>query len=82
MDGWDDADADVICRENGYKGGVVLGGPLIYFRHDPIWFTKVSCSDERSFADCPMSTDVPVTCSMNLKAAGVLCYNGTGMGFA
>ena len=81
MDGWDDTDADVICRENGYIGGVVFGGQLTYIRNDPIWFTKVSCTNETSFSDCPMSTNVPVTCSLNLKLAGVLCHNRTGMIF-
>ena len=77
-DGWDNADAAVICRENGYKGGVVLGGPEMYFRSDPVWFTNVSCTNESAFADCPMSGDVSVSCAMSLTAARVLCYNGSG----
>ena len=78
MDGWDNADAAVICQENGYKGGVILGGPEINFRHDPVWFTNVSCTNESSFSECPMSANVSISCTMSLKAAGVLCYNGSG----
>ena len=77
-DGWDDADAAVICLENGYKGGVVLGVPEMYFRPNPVWFTNVSCTNESSFVECPMSADVPVSCTLSLAAAGVLCYNGSG----
>ena len=79
LDGWDDTDASVICRGHGFKGGNIAGGPLIYTRFDPVWFTNVSCTNESTFSDCPMSTTVPVSCSLSLKAAGVVCYKESGI---
>lgn len=79
-DGWDDVDASVLCRENGYRDGVVLGVPEIYQRTSPIWFTNFKCQgNEASLAGCETNESVPITCSMSLKAAGVICYNTTGV---
>ncbi|KAL4227453.1 CD5 molecule-like [Mactra antiquata] len=73
--GWDDIDADTLCKYKGYKGGVALGVPEIYTRTQTVWFTQVDCdTNSTSFLDCPMNDNVPVDCTMSLKTAGVLCH--------
>ena len=77
--GWDDTDADVLCRSKGFKGGVVLGVPEIYTRTAPIWFTDVDCTGrENDLSECEKNDTVTIDCSMSLKAAGVLCYKTSG----
>ena len=79
-DGWDDTDATVVCRQNGYAGGVVLGVQEIYSRSQPIWFTNFTCSGkEKKLQDCVKEENVSINCSVSLKAAGVLCYKSKGL---
>ncbi|KAL3865898.1 hypothetical protein ACJMK2_043246 [Sinanodonta woodiana] len=75
--GWDNDDASVICKENGYKGGVVLSTPKSssIYKQDPVWATDFRCTrDVARLSDCKYSTDVPSECLTDSTSAGVLCY--------
>ncbi|KAK3606288.1 hypothetical protein CHS0354_037964 [Potamilus streckersoni] len=75
--GWDNDDASVICKENGYKGGVVLGTPKLssVYKQDPVWASDFRCTRALArLSDCEYSKDVSSDCLMDSTSAGVLCY--------
>ncbi|XP_053406028.1 deleted in malignant brain tumors 1 protein-like isoform X2 [Mercenaria mercenaria] len=74
---WEDADADVFCRQAGYLGGestiLVTKGST----EQPIWMSHVECKgDEKRFLECRASWDAKTIsrCS-HYDDAGVKCYN-------
>lgn len=79
VDGWDEREANVTCRQFGYRGGVVLGPQEVFTRRQPVWFSEFNCTGEESkLQDCPRTTKVSLQCVRSIKDAGVLCYNSTG----
>uniref|UniRef100_A0A8W8IB64 SRCR domain-containing protein n=1 Tax=Magallana gigas TaxID=29159 RepID=A0A8W8IB64_MAGGI len=80
VDGWDEREANVTCRQFGYRGGVVLGPQEVFTRRQPVWFSEFNCTGEESkLQDCPRTTKVSLQCVRSIKDAGVLCYNSTGV---
>ncbi|XP_013419331.1 uncharacterized protein LOC106180015 [Lingula anatina] len=80
QDGWDDADATVLCRTLGYYGGVASGLPRrTYSYWRPIFMTKVECTgNEASIFDCPWSISAdPDLCYLgdHRTPAGVVCFD-------
>jgi deleted-in-malignant-brain-tumors protein 1 len=72
-DGWDDADASVVCRMLNYSGNAI-GVTNAYFGQgiSPISVGNVRCTGgEYSMFSCPHVTD-PDDCS-HRKDAGVIC---------
>lgn len=79
VEGWDEREANVTCRQFGYRGGVVLGPQEVFTRRQPVWFSEFNCTgDESKLQDCPRITKVSLHCVRSIKDAGVLCYNSTG----
>ncbi|KAG2489834.1 hypothetical protein HYH03_011637 [Edaphochlamys debaryana] len=77
-DGWDDDDARVVCREQGYDGGYAEWGGAFGPGYDwqRIWMHRVKCrGNESRLADCPMheTTWGQHACS-HWEDAGVTCF--------
>ena len=83
-DGWDDDDANVVCRELGFLNGSAT--PLSKFGSGsgPVWFSQVACWGNESkllhcmhngagnIGNCSHSQDVGVQCSHH--GMHVYCY--------
>ncbi|XP_062609247.1 deleted in malignant brain tumors 1 protein-like [Saccostrea cucullata] len=78
--GWENMAAMVLCREHGFKGGVVYSSSDELARYQPIWIGSVKCSgQEKRIVDCVFNYSVSPECGYDRSSAGVLCYNSTGM---
>ena len=81
-DGWDDNDAQVVCRQLNYVGGFAYNH---YVEGDstasgPYWMTDVSCQGhEASLADCQYQDLGDVKECKSSSYAGVLCIDDEGM---
>ena len=53
-DGWDTADATVVCRQLGFYSSVTAYGSAIYGQgRGPIWLSRLTCiGNESSLFDC------------------------------
>ncbi len=52
-DGWDDTDADIVCRQVGYSGGTAYGNALYGSGSGEILLDEVACDGtEINIADC------------------------------
>ena len=84
---WDDNDALVYCKGQGYKGGIA-------YQHShvdtytperdlgPFWFSSVNCTGaEDSIFDCPHDGRMNLGNCTKSHTASVLCYNESGMNF-
>lgn len=76
---FDQAEAEIVCRNLGYGGGMVQAIMGAYFGvgSEPILFTKFSCSgSEASLAQCPEFVwKEGSNCSVS-AIAGVFCHTG------
>ncbi|KAK3098541.1 hypothetical protein FSP39_020457 [Pinctada imbricata] len=82
QDGWDDKDAQVVCRQLNYVTGKAYG----YYVEEgatsggPYWMTEVSCSgSERLLSECGYSRLGSVTECKSRHYAGVLCFDNQGL---
>lgn len=85
-DGWDTADATVVCRQLGYKGSVeALDSAHFGAGSDPIILDDVNCGGwESTLLECPSSglfvhncqhtEDAGVRCSSDGKEKHSSCY--------
>nr|KAG5703087.1 hypothetical protein BaRGS_012149 [Batillaria attramentaria] len=76
---WGDEDANVVCKQRGYKGGVAY--LHIYLNTLPILMRNVRCrGNEASLDQCPydLTPDLD-NCQYKANDAGVMCYNDTGI---
>lgn len=71
-DGWDDNSAKVMCKQQGYAGGVALGASHDYtYTPEPFWISEVKCNGKESkLTDCSLN-DKGAMCK---REASVLCY--------
>ena len=78
--GWDDRDANVICREKGYGGGQAVGsGYYPSSRIPPKWFSSFNCTGTESrLTDCAYSQQPARVCQSSYMTARVFCYNANG----
>ena len=85
-DGWDDADAQVACRQLGMGGGKAYKGPgsaeaVVVHAFDgapaaAAWPRAAECGgDEETLASCVNASAAAVTCS-NSEHAGLACSSG------
>ena len=52
-DGWDDTDANVVCRELGYSHGNATRQPLFVSDSGPVWLRRVGClGNESKLSHC------------------------------
>ena len=74
-DGWDTADATVVCRQLGFYSSVIAYGSARYGRGSgPIWLSRLSCSgNEPSLANCSQSSVQAKNCTHS-DDASVVCY--------
>lgn len=73
-DFWDNNDANVICRELGYKHAIIaLRGGQVHSGKDKIWLDNVRCTgNEQHLTDCPHNGWGSHNCGHN-EDAGVHC---------
>lgn len=72
--GWDNADAGVICKELGFgTSGIAVHSAYFGHRSGPIWLDGVFCSgNEPNFTYCGHYGIGNVACS-HAEDAGVIC---------
>ena len=75
-DGWDTADATVVCRQLGYYSSITAYGSAQYGQGTgPIWLSKLSCiGNESSLLDCSQFGVGTKNCTHSDDAA-VYCHN-------
>ncbi|XP_019618907.1 PREDICTED: scavenger receptor cysteine-rich type 1 protein M130-like [Branchiostoma belcheri] len=72
-DGFDDRDAQVVCRQLGYRGGVATVGGVYPEGTGDIWLEDLYCDgNESSVADCGITKWGDHDCS-HKEDAGVIC---------
>jgi hypothetical protein len=78
---WDDADAEVFCRQLGdYVGGVQANPTTVGSSEQDIWMTRVECvGNETDFLQCEASWYPAQTqrCTHG-NDAGVVCFKSGG----
>ncbi|XP_052791481.1 deleted in malignant brain tumors 1 protein-like isoform X3 [Mya arenaria] len=78
-EGWDNKDADVLCKQLGYAGGGVAFGPQYSGSSTPIWMTNVECNGtEETVQKCNFQKTPTPGCLSNHMAARIYCYEGLG----
>ena len=79
-DGWDDTDANVVCRQLGF-GIAETSYSSAYFGQGsgPIWLDNIACiGSESTLASCGhLGVNITISCSHS-DDAGVRCYRGQG----
>lgn len=83
MDGWDDADAKVVCHELGYPNGMAYNhykSDLVFFEYSgPYWTSQVNCTgNESRLSECQHAGFGNVKSCISHSYAGVLCYDHDG----
>ena len=79
-DGWDDTDADVVCRQLGFgSSGTAIGSAGFGQGSGPIWLDGVTCNgSEPILARCGhLGINVTRSCN-HAKDAGVRCSGQQG----
>lgn len=81
-DGWDDKDAQVVCRELGFSNGEAYYHSWQGFYEEyygPWWTSNVACNGtEDKLGDCHSDDWGSVSACANKNLAGVLCYTNGG----
>ena len=79
-DGWNDTDADVVCRQLGFgSSGIKYGGAYFGQGSGPIWLDNVICTGtEPTLASCGhLGFNITRSC-YHSEDAGVRCYGRQG----
>jgi len=79
-DGWDDTDADVVCRQLGFgSSGTAMGSASFGQGSGPIWLSSIKCSgSEPSITNCVhLGVNITSSCS-HFEDAGVICDKQNG----
>ncbi|XP_033736551.1 deleted in malignant brain tumors 1 protein-like [Pecten maximus] len=70
---WDDSDANVVCRQLGYRGGTYKHSAQFGAGSEPTWMDNVECSgDEPRLMDCDFPGWQIENCG-HIEDAGVVC---------
>ena len=79
--GWDNNDAQVVCRELGFAGGNATRGTVL--RHVPTLFGSVNCSGTETRLDqCAMAPfKEDHQCNSRSSRAAVVCSKKAGKYF-
>ena len=76
---WEEADAQVVCRQLGYTGGEPRSRSAFGDDHGYVWMDNVECNgDEMRLIDCRYRPWEENDCGPH-EAAGVVCDNGKHM---
>ena len=75
-DGWDNADATVVCRQLGFYASVKAYGSAHYGQGTgPIWLSKLNCiGNESTLTDCNQFKAGTKNCTHS-NDASVACYH-------
>ena len=76
--GWDDREANVLCKSQGFAAGFMFGTPIAFSRIHPVWATNFTCSGgEDSLLNCEFQSNLELdwSCARDYSEAGVLCYS-------
>lgn len=77
-EGWSDVDANILCKQSGFAGGVAFGTPR-NSSFELVWYSDVNCTGgEASIAYCVKNDTVSRSCRNSATSAGALCYKSTG----
>ncbi|XP_050961092.1 galectin-3-binding protein A-like [Labeo rohita] len=76
-DGWDMAEAQVVCRQLGFPGAIsVMSGGRYGEGSGPVWLDDMNCKgSESSLSECSFK-DWGVTDCSHKEDAGVVCESG------
>ncbi|EFJ44898.1 hypothetical protein VOLCADRAFT_64471, partial [Volvox carteri f. nagariensis] len=75
-DGFEDRDANVVCRQLGLSGGRAHWGAYFGEGSGPIFLSNVGCSGlEKRLQDCANLQWNPKSCSHS-EDVSVVCYGG------
>ncbi|XP_050402747.2 scavenger receptor cysteine-rich type 1 protein M160 isoform X1 [Patella vulgata] len=80
-DGWGDEEANVVCKQAGFRSGIALGQSTSYYysaKTTPSLLSGFNCTGrEYNLQSCPVSTVIPTSCAPYRKrsAAKVYCFN-------
>ena len=76
-DGWNNADARVVCQQLGFRSTVNAYGSARYGQGTgPIWLSKLNCiGNESSLTDCNQFKAGTKNCTHS-NDASVICYGG------
>ncbi|KAK6180370.1 hypothetical protein SNE40_012539 [Patella caerulea] len=79
MQGWEDVDANLACKDIGFKGGVSY--LHIVKNTKAILIRNVSCTEQdNSFSDCSYETTPDrEQCGFDANDGGVICYRKSGV---
>ncbi|PVD19832.1 hypothetical protein C0Q70_20325 [Pomacea canaliculata] len=81
-DEWDDADAQVACRELGFANGEMFNRLRTEEQQKPFWSSKFKCTGrERRLGDCNHAGWGQIKQCKSQHYAGVLCYDEQGLSF-
>ena len=73
-DGWDDADATVVCRDLGLLGGTAIRQAQYGLSTGPIWLSQVGClGNENKLSYCNHNGAGIIGNCSNAQDAGVKC---------
>ena len=79
-DGWDDTDADVVCRQLGFgSSGIAIKSAGFGQGSGSIWLDNVECiGTESTIASCGhLGLNITRSCSQR-EDSGVVCLGGQG----
>ena len=79
-DGWNTADATVVCRQLGFHSTVRAYGSALYGRGSgPIWLSRLSCyRNESSLFECGQLSAKTKNCTHS-DDASIICSGNRGM---
>lgn len=83
-DGWDDKDAQVVCRQNNYIRGLAYSHYVEEGKQasGPYWISNVQCQGhEKSLQECQHTPAGSVNECSSFHYAGVFCFDDQGLGF-
>jgi hypothetical protein len=78
--GFDDKDAQVVCRQLKYTNGKSMGPGVFGSSLSRAWMADPKCqgNEENIIKNCTYNATIPYSCKYNSSDyASVLCYNGT-----
>ena len=81
MDGWDDRDSSVACKEIGFEWGIAFSAARSE-QSGPFWTSNVDCEGtEHRLADCFKTQFGQVRqCTDHYSQAGAICFRDDGKG--
>ena len=73
-EGWDDIDANVVCRELGYYNGTTTTQAQLNVINDPVWLNQVVClGNESKLSHCMHNGAGNVGNCSHMQDVGVQC---------